>query len=63
MTAADALRAATENDVALALEASSFGHWPQDEAELLEVFIRMIDAKLGGPGQMEMRRNLRRELN
>lgn len=49
------LRAATEDDVIAALEGASFANWPQDEAELLEFFNRMIDVRLGetaGDGRM-----------
>lgn len=47
MTLVQNLRAATENDVIAALRGASFGNWPQDEADLLELFNRMLDVKLG----------------
>jgi hypothetical protein len=48
MKAIETLLSATLEDVALALNACSFGNWPQDEADLLEFFMLMIDTKLAG---------------
>lgn len=48
MKAIETLLSSTEEDVATALKAASFGNWPQDEADLLEFFILMIDTKLSG---------------
>lgn len=42
------LRQSTEDDVIAALKNMAFDNWPQDEAELLEFFNRMLDLKLGG---------------
>lgn len=42
-----AVRAATEDDVIAAVEVASFGNWPQDPADLLEFYNRMLDLKLG----------------
>lgn len=47
MASVQDLRAATEDDVIAALEGASFGNWPQDEADLLEFFNRLLDVKLG----------------
>lgn len=47
MQTAEILRAATEEDVAVALKDAAFTGWPNDEAALLEFFNRMLDVKLG----------------
>lgn len=41
------LRQSTEDDVIAALKNMAFDNWPQDEAELLEFFNRMLDVRLG----------------
>jgi hypothetical protein len=46
------LRQSTEDDVIAALEKMTFDNWPQDEADLLEFFNRMLDVRLGeGAGE------------
>lgn len=42
----ETLRSANEDDVITALAGASFGGWPQDEADLLELFNLVIELKV-----------------
>lgn len=53
MKTATRLRSTTEEDIARALASLSPASWPQDEKDLLVLFNRLLDLKIGSPLQRQ----------